>query len=255
MTLLAHQLRYDLLASVRNPRARFFTFLFPILLLVIFSSIFGNPMITVDGVRVHASRFYVGGILTMSVVTAAYAGLVMALVALREGGVLKRRRAAPVPATAMVTGQALTALATTAVMTTLLLTIGRVAYGVGFSVGGLVATAIAVTVGTLALASLAFAVAGLIGSPDAAQPVVQASMLPLYFISGVWIPTSELPHALQEIAGVFPVAHLANALHAASVHGTLSSALVPRDLLMLGIWALGSARFASRRFRWLPSRS
>jgi ABC-2 type transport system permease protein len=255
MTVLAHQVRYDLLASARNPRARFFTFLFPILLLVIFASVFGNPIVTVDGVRVHASRFYVGGILTMSIVTAAYAGMVMSLVTLREGGVLKRRRAAPVPARTMVAGQALTALTIAGVMTVLLLVIGRVAYGVGLSPAALLATAVTVAVGTVALASLAFAAAGLIGSADAAQPIVQATMLPLYFISGVWIPTSELPQALRDIASVFPIEHLANALHTASVHSSLASAMSPRDLLVLAIWALGAARFATVRFRWLPSRA
>ena len=34
LALLVHQVRYDLRASLRNPRARFFTFFFPILLLV-----------------------------------------------------------------------------------------------------------------------------------------------------------------------------------------------------------------------------
>jgi ABC-2 type transport system permease protein len=112
-----------------------------------------------------------------------------------------------------------------------------------------------VVVGTVSFACLGYAVAGMIGSPESAQPIVQLTLLPLYFISGVWIPTSELPHGLHSFASLFPIEHLANALHAASVQSSLSSALPVRDLVVLGIWALASARFATRRFRWLPSRS
>lgn len=107
-------------------------------------------------------------------------------------------------------------------------------------------------IGTLAFACLGYAVAGMIGSADAAQPLAQATMLPLYFISGVWIPTSTLPHALQRIAEIFPIEHLADALHMASVHGSFAGALAPVDLLVLAAWAVAAAVFATRRFSWVP---
>ncbi len=113
--------------------------------------------------------------------------------------------------------------------------------------------ACAAIVGTLTFACLGFAVAGLIGSPDAAQPIVQATMLPLYFISGVWIPTASLSPALRHIAEVFPIEHLAAALHLASVRGSFVQALAPRDLLVLAAWAVAASVFAARRFRWLPA--
>jgi ABC-2 type transport system permease protein len=252
LALLAHQARYDLLASMRNPRARFFTFMFPILLLVIFASVFGNGTTVVDGVHVHLSRFYVPGIMTMSIITAAYAGLVISTATAREAGVLKRRRATPVPPAILIGGQAASTLVTAVIMSALLLVIARLGYGVGFAIASLGAIACAVVIGTLTFACLGYAVAGLIGSPDAAQPIVQATMLPLYFISGVWIPSSSLPHTLRQIAEIFPIEHLAAALHLASVRGSFSTALAPRDLLVLALWALGASALAARRFSWLP---
>ncbi len=91
----AHQVKFDLLASLRNPRARFFTFFFPIVLLVVFNGVFGHGTAVVDGVRVSLSRFYVPGILAMSLVVASYANLVIQVATARETGVLKRRRATP----------------------------------------------------------------------------------------------------------------------------------------------------------------
>jgi ABC-2 type transport system permease protein len=253
LALLGHQVRYDLTASMRNPRARFFTFMFPVLLLVIFAGVFGDGTTTVDGVRVAMSRFYVPGIMAMSIITAAYAGLVITISATRESGVLKRRRATPVPPAILIAGQTISALITAVLMSSLLLVIARVGYGVGFGVGALGAMACAVVVGAVGFACLAYAVAGMVGSADSAQPVVQATMLPLYFISGIWIPTSTLPHALRILAAVFPTEHLAGALHAASVHGSFGTAFAPVDLLVLAAWAVAAGLFAARRFSWLPS--
>jgi ABC-2 type transport system permease protein len=253
LALLVHQARHELLASVRNPRARFFTFVFPILLLVIFAGVFGNGTTTVDGVRVKLVQFYVPGIMALSIITAAYAGLVISITAVRESGVLKRRRATPVPPAILIGGQAISTLITAVIMSVLLLVIAGVGYGVSFSAAALGAIACAVVVGTLTFACVGYAVAGMIGSADAAQPIVQASLLPLYFISGVWIPTSTLPHGLRDVAEVFPIEHLANALHVASVHASFSAALAPSDLLALAGWAVAAAVFATRRFNWLPA--
>jgi ABC-2 type transport system permease protein len=252
MNLLAHEARYELIAAWRNPRARFFTFIFPLLLLVIFGSAFHGTT-TVDGVSVNLTRFFVPSVLTLALVTASYATLVISMANARETGILKRRRATPVPASVLVGGKAVATLVTAVGMTALLLVIAQAGYGVGFSPGALVAIAAAVLVGTLALSCVGYAVSGMIGNADAAQPIVQATLLPLYFISGVWIPTDQLPSGLQHIAALFPIEHLANALHLASVHGTLSGAFAPKDLVVLAAWAVGAAIFAARRFSWLPS--
>ena len=252
LALLAHQASYDTLASLRNPRARFFTFMFPILLLVIFAGVFGHSMTTVDGVRVHLSRYYVPGIMALSVITASYAGLVITVSAARAAGVLKRRRATPVPPAILVGGQVISTLVTAAITSVLLLVIARLGYGIGFSIGALGAVACAVVVGTVTFACLGYAVAGMIGSPDAAQPIVQATTLPLFFISGVWIPTNNLPHALRTAGEIFPIEHLAAALHLASVRGSFTAAFAPKDLLVLAVWAIAAGVFAARRFSWLP---
>ncbi|MGA2925548.1 MAG: ABC transporter permease [Solirubrobacteraceae bacterium] len=253
LVLLGHQLRFDLLASARNPRARFFTFLFPISLLVIFVGLFGHGTTVVDGVTVKLSRFFVPGILALSIISAAYASLVVSVATARETGILKRRRATPVPAWVLVGGQALSTLVIAAAMAVILLVIAKLLYHVGFGPGALVAIACTIILGTLAFACVGFAVAGLIGSLDAAQPIVQATLFPLYFISGVWIPTQSLSHTLRSIGSLFPVEHLAAALHLASVKGSFASAISPTDLLVLAAWALAATVFAAWRFSWLPS--
>ncbi len=253
LALLAHQVRYDLRTSLRNPRARFSTFFLPILLLVVFNGVFGHGHTIIDGVRVKLSVFYLPGILAMSIVVATYAGLVISLATLRETGVLKRRRATPVPPALLIAGQALTAVVITAIMSTILLIVAKLLYGIGMAPAAIAAVGCTVLIGTVAFACIAYAVSGLIGSPEAAQPVIQATMLPLWFISGVFIPTTNLSSALSSIGKLFPVEHLANSLHLASVNNTFSSAISVTDMLVLAAWAIAAAAFAARRFSWLPS--
>ncbi len=253
LALLWHQVRFDLLATARNPRARFFTFLFPVILLVVFIGVFAHKGHTViDGVHVPLSRFYVGGILAMAIITAAYATLVITITTARESGVFKRRRATPVPPVLMIAGQVIATVVIAEVMAAILLIVGRLGYSISMPAGALVATFISVGVGAIAFACVAYAVAGMIDSVDAAQPISQLTMMPLYFISGVWIPTASLSHGLRSVASVFPIEHLAAALHKATVTGSFGSAISPTDLLVLAAWGLAAATFATMRFSWLP---
>jgi len=256
LALLLHQARFDLRASLRNPRARFFVLAFPILLLVILTAVVGSSATTtVDGVRIALDRYYVGGILALAIINAAYSSLVITVVTARESGVLKRRRATPAPAWLLIGGQALATLATTLVMSTVLLLVARIGWSIGFAPGALAAIYCAVVLGTLVFSCVGYAIASLIDSPDAAQPIAQVTLLPLFFISGIWIASASLPHALRSVAAIFPIEHLAAAMHQASVHGSFTSALSPSDLLVLAAWGVGAAVFAARRFSWLPGGS
>jgi ABC-2 type transport system permease protein len=253
LMLLAHQIRYDLKVSLRNPRARFGTLIFPIILLVVFNGAFGSGHTTLDGTRITLARFYVPGIIAMTLVVGSYATLVQSITTLRETGVLKRRRATPVPAGFLIASQAIATVVVVAIATTLLLVIAKLGYSIGFGPSAIGAIACIIVVGTIACACVAYLVSGLIGSPEAAMPVVQASMLPLWFLSGVFIPTNNLSGALRTIGKIFPVEHIANSLHLASIHGSFGGAISASDVLILAAWAIAAAAVAAWRFSWLPS--
>jgi ABC-2 type transport system permease protein len=104
--------------------------------------------------------------------------------------------------------------------------------------------------GSAAFCVLAYALSTRIRSADAAQPLVQAIMLPLYFISGVFVPSVDLPGWLRHIAALFPVEHLADGLRHAYAPG---GGIVWSDLLALSIWAVAGLALALRRFSWIPS--
>ena len=77
-------------------------------------------------------------------------------------------------------------------------------------------------------------------------------MLPLYFISGVFIPKSQLSSTLKDIAAVFPVSHLNNTLFKAFDPSTTGAGIAGHDLLILAIWGAGGLLVALWRFSWFP---
>jgi len=249
--MILHQFRYDLLAFLRNRQARFFTIVLPVLFLVIFVSVFGNHEIGPNNVK--ASTYYVPGLSAMGVIAGSFVNLVISVTAQRESGVLKRRRATPVPAWVLIAGRALTAIVIALSVMTVLLLIGRFGYGVKLPTHTLPGVVVTAVIGAVSFCCLAYALTTVIKNEDAAQPMVQAIMLPLYFISGVFIPNVNLPTWLRDVAQVFPVQHLADGLHHAFDPATHGAGFVWTDIGVLVLWAAVGLAVALWRFTWTPA--
>jgi ABC-2 type transport system permease protein len=176
------------------------------------------------------------------------------LVERREHGVLRRRRATPQPAWTVVAGTAVTSIVTGIVSGAVLLAVGRLAYGATVSPAAIPALLVAVAVGATVFCCLGFALAGLVKSFDAAQPVATAAVLPLMFISGVFVPWQIIPHWLQQVSLVFPVRPLAVAiLDPYLAHGSTGTGVwSPESLAVLVAWGVAGVAVALRRFGWAP---
>lgn len=248
--LVFHQLRYDLLVLWRDPRSRFFTILLPVIFMVLLTSLFGNHTIRVGTQQIKASTYYVPGISVLGIVSASFVSLVMSITAQRESGVLKRRRSAPVPAWVLIASRALASVIVSIVLVAIIVLIGRILYSVHLPSSTLPAFVISVVVGAVCLCCLSFAVSTFIPSEDAAQPIIQAIVLPLYFISGVFVPKDQLSKTLQDIGSVFPISHLNNALFKAFDPATTGTGISGTDLLILAAWGAAGLIIALRRFSW-----
>jgi ABC-2 type transport system permease protein len=251
--LVFHQARYEALAFWRNPQSRFFTLLLPIIFLVIFATVIGGTTTTPSGARVKVSTYYVPGIATLAIVAATFTNLAVSIVTQRELGVLKRRRATPIPAYVLVAGRGVVAVVTSLVLVAVLIVIGRLAFGVHLPTSTLPGVALASIVGALTFCCLAFAVSAFIKTADAVQPVLQFVTLPLYFISGVFVPDANNPRWLRHVANIFPVRHLAQAMLLAFDPSTHGPGISWHHLFVLALWGVGGLTVAIRRFAWVPS--
>jgi ABC-2 type transport system permease protein len=250
--LVAHQLRYDLLLILRDPQSRFFTIVLPVIFLVILTSLFGNHTHGVGPHAVKNSTYYVPGIATLGVISTSFVNLVITITGQRESGVLKRRRSTPVPAWVLIASRTLTSAILAVVLVAVIVVIGRIAYGVHIPGSTMPAFILGVIVGAAAFCCMAFAAASFIRNEDSAQPVIQAITLPLYFISGVFVPKDQLSSTLKDIASVFPVIHLNNALFKAFDPATTGSGIAGKDLLILAAWGAAGLIVALWRFSWSP---
>jgi ABC-2 type transport system permease protein len=253
VALVAHQFRYELPTFWRNPQSVFFTLAFPVMFLLIFASVFGHSDVSAPGGRISESVYYVPGIMALGMISASFGNLATSVIGNREAGIYKRRRATPVPAVVLIAARALVAVMLALLIAAVLLAIG---YGYGASISGRTAPALIldIIVGSLSFCCLGYALASVVTNADAITPIVTFLTLPLYFISGVFVPASQLPHWLLDVAAVFPVRHLATALLAAYNPHTAGAGIHGVDLAVIAGWGLFGLAVAVWRFSWLPKR-
>jgi len=248
-SLAIHQFRYDQKQFWRNPASVFFTVALPLIFLAIFNVIFGNDPIGNTGIKTTA--YYVPGIISLAVISATSQSLAINLVGDREGGILKRVRGTPLPPWAFIAGRVGNALVVSALMVVLVSALGRLVWDVPLPLDQLPALLLALVVGSFSFCCIGFALAAVIPSEDAAPAITNATILPLYFISGIFIPENEIPAGVLKFADIFPVRHFFEAL--LGVWGVSGGAGIQLDDLAIVLaWGLVALLYALRAFRWEP---
>ena len=205
IALVLHQYRYDQRQFWREPASVFFTVGLPLIFLVLFTSIFGNDDITVNGEQISGSTYYVPSILTLEIVSATFLNLVIWIVLQRERGQLKRVRATPVPGGVVIGGRALTSFAIAILAVVLLCVVGvdllrrRPAERDAARV-----RRVSVFIGVLSLSAVGFAFSGFVPSENAAPAMANFVALPIYFISGIFVPEETLPDWMSKLGERVP---------------------------------------------------
>jgi len=252
MSMVLHQFRFDQKVFWRNPASVFFTVMLPLIFLFIFATIFGNEEIEERGVK--TTTYYVPAIITLAVISATTVSLAINLTEDRERGLLKRVRGTPLPPAVFVAGRVGNALVISILMVVLVAILGRVVYDVSLPDQTIPAVLVTLAVGAFAFSCLGFALTAMIPSEDAAPAVTNAIMLPLYFVSGVFIPDSEIPSGVLGVADVFPVRPFFEAFFAAWDPNTSGSGFEIGHLAIVAAWGALGLVLALRFFRWEPRR-
>ncbi len=231
------EFRYENKAFWRNPAAAFFTFVFPLMFLVIFNGLF------------EETQFFVPAIGAFAVITACFTNVAMGVTISRDQGILKRVRGTPLPPVAYLVGRVLHAVFVALILITIVTLAGALFYNVDppSNPGRFLATLAA---GAAAFCALGLAFTALIPNEEAAPAVVNAAVLPLAFVSDIFIPSDHAPEWMQTIADVFPIKHFAQAM-LASFDPTFR-AWSPNDLLVLGVWGIAGLVLGIRFFSWEP---
>ena len=252
VALVLHQFRYDQKAFWRNPASLFFTVSLPVIFLLIFATIFGNDTTHINGDEVKTTTYYVPAIITLAVISAALVSLCFSLVVARENGVLKRGRGTPMPSWVFIAGRVGNAIVVSVIMLVLITVIGRILYGVAIPWDRLPAVLVTLAVGAASFCCLGVALTAVIPSEDAAAPITNATVLPLYFLSGVFIPQSEIPEGVLQFADLFPIRHFFEAFFTAFDPHTVGAGFEWGQLAIVAAWGLAALLISVWKFRWTP---
>ena len=241
MGLALRQVRFENRAFWRNPAAAFFTFVFPLMFMVIFNVLIGrgNP---------EASRFFTPAIIVFAVITATYTNLAMSVTMARDEGILKRMRGTPLPAWAYLAGRIGHAIAIGVLLVIIVAAFGAIFYGVEVPWRQLPELMLTLVLGAATFCVLGLALTAFVPNADAAPAVVNATILPLLFISNVFIRLDAAPAWIEAVSRFFPVRHFADAM----LDVYAGSGLAWSDLGVMAAWALAGAVVALRFFSWEP---
>ena len=251
VALMLRQLGYENKSFWRNPASAFFTFAFPLMFLVIFNLIFGSDDLGPRGQEVSGSTFYVPAIAAFSVITACYTNIAISVTFLRDEGVLKRVRGTPLPPVSYLLARMVHSTGIAILLVAIVSIAGVFMYDVEFPVDELPQLLLIVAVGAFTFSALGLAITSFIPNADAAPPMVNATILPLLFISDVFIPLTQAPAWLETVAKVFPIWHYAHAMLA--VFDPFEPAFYTEgSLIVVAAWGVAGVLVAARFFTWEP---
>ena len=248
--LLLAQVRYVNKTFWRNPASAFFTFAFPLMFLVIFTALLGHKELSIDGRLVEQSSYYVAAMAAFAVISSSYTNIAMSVTFQRDAGVLKRVHGTPLPTISYLGARVLHSLGVGVLLVVITAAFGRVAYSADIPTGStLIRFLVMLIIGSMSFCALGFAITAFVPNADAAPAVVNASILPLLFLSGIFIPLGDnAPSWIVWIARIFPVRHFASGLQA----GFLGSPFSWTDVIVVAAWGVGGLIVAARRFSWEP---
>ena len=252
VVLTATQIRYVNTAFWRNPAAAFFTFAFPLMFLVIFTALLGQGHVQIGGREVHQSTYYVAAMAAFSVITACYNNIAVSIAVQRDAGILKRTNGTPLPAVSYLGARILHAMFVAVLLVAITVAFGKAFYDAEVPSGAsLVRFLVMLVVGAACFCALGFAITPLIPNEDAAVPIVNATILPLLFLSGIFIPLGDdAPEWIRVVARIFPVKHFADGMQA----GFIGTTFHWSDVLVVAAWGLGGLIVAAKYFSWEPRR-
>jgi ABC-2 type transport system permease protein len=242
--LIPLQLRYEQKAFWRNPAAAFFSFAFPIVLFVLFASIFSSTRESaVSGVR--GIVYYTPAILAYGVMSACFTNLAVTATFRRDQGLLKRVRGTPLTPVGYLGGLVANAVVVSLILGALIVAFGSAVYGAGAPHHWL-GLVVSVLVGAASFCALGLAFTALIPNADAGPAIVNLVFFVLVVISGGFFPIAS-SSVLSQVASVFPLRHFIDACFA-SFAPHRSGSFPWGDVGIMAAWGAAGMLAAARWF-------
>lgn len=244
----------------RDREALIFIFLFPVLLLGIFTTAFGGGTIGGPGGEVTVAQYYTPAMIASGIFLSSFQTLALTIALERDDGSLKRLRGTPMPPLAYFLGKIGLVIVTSILQVAILLALSSTLLDVEPPSTGEAWLTFAwiFLLGSAGGTVLGIAFSVVPKSARSAAAIVTPVVLLLQFISGVYFIFYDLPSWMQQIGALFPLKWLAQgmrsvffpeqmaALEAAGTWEHTTTAVVLAVWLVIGLVACRLV------FRWTP---
>lgn len=249
---------FEVRSFARERDAVVFVFLYPVVLLAIFATVFGRDEEVLAGSGVMFPQYFLPGMVATGVMLSSFQSLAISVSVERDDGTLKRLRATPLPAAGYFLGKTGQVLVTTGLQTALLLLVAALVFDVPLpdDPARWWTFAWVAVLGTAAGAVCGVAFSSVPRSGRSVSAVVTPIVLVLQFISGVFFRFDELPSWMQQVAGLFPLKWLVQGMRSvflpdeAQVLEPAGSWQHGATAAVLLAWLVAGLVVGVRTFRW-----
>jgi ABC-2 type transport system permease protein len=244
MTTVAAQIRLETKLFLRERQNVFFTLAFPVIMILIFGSVFGGQ----SWYGIPAINYLLPGIIVMAVMMACMNNNAMKVVIERERGIYRRLSLTPLKRHTLLLGDIfvryLVALASTLLL--IAIAIGVFSAQVG---GNRFLFWFVLTVGSLTFVALGLVLTTLVKNTNSMMSLGMAVLFPFMFLGACFWPLDQMPAFLHPLCQALPSLHLNTALRMIAVQGAGFSDIWPEFPVILG-WLVGCSILAVKFFKW-----
>lgn len=250
---------YEVLGYFRQVDTVFFTFLFPVLMLLIFSTAFSSMDFGPPGAEVNAATVYLPSMLAAGILLSGVQNLGVDIAMERSDGTLKRLGGTPLPVVSYFIGKIGQVFVTATLQAALIIAVAVLLYGVQLPTepGDWLTAAWVFVLGVTTSAVLGIAISRVPRSGRSATAVIIPIALVLQFISGVYLSFSILPEWLQNVASAFPLRWMASGMRAAFLPDAFEAAepgetwAFGTTAIVLAVWLVVGLVLCRVTFRWI----
>ncbi|CAB4757955.1 unannotated protein [freshwater metagenome] len=242
----------------RDRESALFNFMLPMILLVIFGSVFAEQQVGFGDVTF--SQYFLAGMIASGILYTSFQNLAIAIPMERDDATLKRLQGLPMPKASYFIGKAGMVFTAYIAQVFILLVVGVLFFGVNLpdSAAKWFTFAWVSILGLLSCTLLGIAFSVVPKQGKGASAIVAPIVLVLQFTSGVFFVFTQLPTWMQTFASFFPLKWLTQAMRyvflpdGAQVIEASGSWDLGMCALVLGAWTIAGFLIAIKVFRWAP---
>jgi ABC-2 type transport system permease protein len=244
----------EVVQLTRNTGLLIYTFAVPVVMLLLFGSIFRGR---IEGTDATYQQVYATGMIGMCVINGALQNLAYLVANERHTKALKRLRTTPMPAASYFLGKVASVLAATIAQVAVMLLVGVTVMGLKLptSPERWFTFAWVLILSCTACSLLGIGMSGLIRSEQGGA-IVWLPIMVLQFVSGVFILFSQLPKPVQQVGALFPIKWLCQGMRSVFLPDSFKYSEAARSwehgrlALVLVAWCVIGLVLCLKTFTW-----